>query len=51
MFNSSRFMSAHLITVTDLETYGCQPMTVRELLEEFDGFPIHEEDHDDLVRI
>lgn len=51
MFNSNRIMSAPLISVTDLDTYGCQPMTVRELLEEFDVFQVFDEDDEGLVKI
>ena len=48
MFNSNHIMSAHLISVTDLDTYGCQPMTVRELLEEFDVFQVFDDDEGPL---
>lgn len=51
MFNSNHIISAHLISVTDLATYGCQPMTVRELLEEFDAFAMFDDDDDGLMRI
>lgn len=44
MFNSNPTMSAQLIAVSDLDTYGCQPMTVSELLEEFDVFQVFDDD-------
>lgn len=46
MFNSSRIMSDYLANLADLDTYGCDPMSIEGLRDEFEVFPIFDEEFD-----
>lgn len=49
MFNSSRIMSDYLTNLADLDTYGCDPMSIEGLREEFEVFPLYDQELDDLI--
>jgi len=40
MYNSYRIMSDYLTDLAALDTYGSAPMSVADLMEEFEVFPI-----------
>ncbi len=50
MLNSPR-TSRYLNGLSDLEAYGCDPMSVRELMDEFEQFPVFDVDAEGLVDI
>ena len=37
--------------LADLDLYGCWPMSVRELMEEFEQFPVFHAEPDGLIEI
>lgn len=38
MFNPTQLMSDYLGDLASLDQYGCAPMSVADLMEEFEGF-------------
>jgi len=40
MYNSHQIMSDYPADLAALDTYGCSPMSVADLMEEFEVFPI-----------
>ncbi|WP_165823726.1 hypothetical protein [Metarhizobium album] len=51
MFHSTRIMSDYLATIADLDTYGCDPMSIEGLRDEFEVFPIYEEEFEGFTGI
>jgi hypothetical protein len=41
---NARLTTHHAVNLADLETYGCLPMSIGELMDEFENFPIFDED-------
>lgn len=50
MFNFKRVMSDYLVNLADLDTYGCDPMSMEGLRDEFEFYPSYEEDFEQLPR-
>lgn len=48
---SNPVSSAYINNLADLDLYGCWPMSVRELMDEFEMFPIFHAEPDGLIEI
>ena len=44
-------MSCYLGDLASLDQYGCAPMSVADLMEEFEVFPVTDDNFDDFVKI
>lgn len=51
MFKQNRVVSDYIANIADVSTYGCVPMSVADLLDEFEVFPIGDDGFDGLVNI
>lgn len=50
MFSSNRIMSDYIVNLADVSTYGCDPMSFEDLREEFEVFPLYDDDFEWLPR-
>ncbi|MCJ8519293.1 hypothetical protein ABID21_002494 [Pseudorhizobium tarimense] len=51
MFSANRIMSDYIFNIADVSTYGCDPISVGSLMEEFEVFPAYGDEFDDWVGI
>ena len=51
MFKQNRVVSDYIANLGDVSAYGCAPMSVADLLDEFEVFPISDDGFDGLVNI
>ncbi len=42
--HNTSFMADHVGNLADVEVYGCLPMSIAELMDEFENFPILEDE-------
>lgn len=47
--HNTRLLADHVGNLADVEVYGCLPMSIPELMDEFESFPILEEEEFPLV--
>ncbi|WP_430257351.1 hypothetical protein [Neorhizobium sp. IRS_2294] len=51
MFNNTRVMSDYLANLADLDTYAYQTMTIEGLRDEFQVFPVYDDEFEELMKI
>ena len=51
MFSTNRIMSDYIVNLADVSTYGCDPMSLEDLREEFEVFPFMHNEFDELTEI
>jgi len=51
MFSANRIMSDYIATLADLDTYGCDPMSIEGLRDEFEVFPVCEDEFHEFLKI